>query len=328
MARNRGVQKSLSFPKGLNTETSKLNPEEGTTSDEINMDLQLNQLIRVRRKGLENQGTDRSTEGVVTGGFYWSSTDLFVVSALSDNPDEELDTVTLYFYESDLTYKTEYTFEVLEDSASTPSFSDIRNRLVITFGTKPFIFKQESSGNLSAFTLDLFVRDFKLADDGLSISQRPVSLAEDHKYNLYNAGWWKDMLIYDESLTDKKDPIEDFNTKIGEYPSNADILFLGNIPNNNGVPTFSASSLDGISIGNTEAPRGHYVYNIRDINRTSKTTNKEADGTPSQTTELVLDDGTNVSGLGGNLLFSDAAPAGDPVDPYVPPVRPNEFEPL
>lgn len=323
MARNRGVQKSLSFPKGLNTETSKLNPEEGTTADELNMDLKLNQLIRVRRKGLENVGTSRSTTGFITGGFYWTSADLFVVAALSDTPNTEFDTVTLYFYESDLVYKTEYTFEILEDTASTPSFSDIRNRLVITFGTKPFIFKQEESGNLSAFQLDLFIRDFKLVGDNLSIGQRPIVLGTDHRYNLYNSGWWKDMLIYDGSLTVKEDPIVDFNTKIGSYPSNSDIMYLGNIPNNNGVPTFSASALDGISVGNTEAPRGHYVYNIRNIDRTRRVTAKREDGTPSKTTTQVLDDGTNISGLSGTLLFRDTIPAGNPVDPYKPPLGPS-----
>lgn len=315
MARQRASKNYLSVPKGLNTETSVLNPVEGTTSDELNMDLRLNGLIRSRRLGLENIGADQATTGIVIGGWYWESGDSFVVVALNEEADPATyDTVTLYFYDGDLVYYNEWTVRVVKGTGKYPNFSDIRNRMVITFGANPFVFVKEATGCYSAWVLDLYIRDFKLLDDGLSIAERPGTLTDEHHYNLLNAGWYQDRIT---TGTDPAigDPLDQYFNAKTEYPSNADIVYLGDVPNSNAVNIFNPDVIESLSIGNTEAPRGHYVYDIRDIDRQERVTFKTRDGTPSTTITKVLDCDTNVSGLGGNLLYEGTTPAGTASDP-------------
>lgn len=316
MARQLGAKGYLGFPRGLNTETSRLNPAEGTTADELNMDLDLNGLIRTRRKGLENVGTDQATDGTIIGSYYWDSADTIVIVALKDEDPETYDTITIYLYEGDLTYIEEWTVRVVDGNAVYPNFSEIRNRLVMTFGAKPFIFAKRGTC-FDAWSLDLFFRDFKLLDDGLRIGERPTTLTDEHKYNLYNAGWYRDRIT---TVSDpaEGDPIDDFFTSEGDYPSNSDIVYLGDAPNSNGVPVFNPDILDNLDVGNTEAPRGHYVYNIREIDRDSKLTDKENDGTPTSTITQVLDCSTNISGNAGNLLYQDVTPTGESSDPAPP----------
>lgn len=315
MARQSGAKGYLGFPRGLNTETSRLNPAEGTTADERNMDLDLNGLIRTRRRGLKNVGTDQATDGSIIGSYYWDSADTIVIVALKGEDPETYDTITIYLYEGDLTYIEEWTVRVVDGNAVYPSFSEIRNRLVITFGAKPFIFARKGDC-FDAWTLDLFFRDFKLLDDGLRIGEHPTTLTDEHEYNLYNAGWWKDQEVDGGPATD---PVQFYFNETGEYPSNAQIVYLGKVPDSTtGVLEFNALQLQSIDVGNTEAPRGHYVYNIREIDRDSKLTDKEDDGTPTSTITQVLDCSTNISGNSGNLLYQDGTPTGESSDPAPP----------
>lgn len=315
MARQRAAAKYLGFPKGLNTETSLLNPAEGTTADELNMDLRLNKLIRARRLGLENVGTTKSTVGNVIGGYYWDAADVFIVVSLKDETPETYDTVTLYLYDGDLTYIEDWSIRLVDGKGVYPNFSEIRNRLVVTFGAKPFVLaKQETCFDI--WTLDLFIRDFKLLDDDLGISERPTSAMTDaHKYNVYNAGWYQDVQISGGAEDNAADSLF---TGIAEYPSNADILSLGISSDSSGTTIFNPQSFETALTGNSEAPRGHYVYNIREIDRQNRNNGPLTDGVPSSTITKVVSCGFNVTGLGGNLIFVDAVPSGESTDPAPP----------
>lgn len=327
MSRARGQKQYIALTKGLITEASPLAAPEGSTSDELNMDLQVRGGIRKRRKGLQKLISDLSSSGAITNSFHWVTGNYIVITAISDSPDTDLDTVTLHFHNaSDFSREYSYQFQVLEDTDTVPSFAEIRNRLVVSFGASPFLFRKHPDDTLSAWRIELYVRDFKLVEDNLSIGTNPNSLSDEHEYNLINAGWWKERLIYDGSLTVPENPITNYFEEFSEYPSNADIPYLGDIPNDFGIQTFSAAAMTSIDVGNSEAPRGHYVYNIRNIDRQDKLTDRDDDGTPSTTLELLLDEGTNVSGNPGNLLFIDAEPAGgagEPSDPYIRPFPPT-----
>jgi hypothetical protein len=74
----------------------------------------------------------------------------------------------------------------------------------------------------------------------------------------------------------------------GQYPSNADIPYLGLKENGSGELYFSPSKLFETVLGNTEAPRGHYVYNVYGSTdaRDEKLSDKDADGTPATTVTL------------------------------------------
>lgn len=314
MARQRAAKKYLSYPKGLNTETSILNPEEGTTADELNMDLRLNKLIRVRRLGLENVSDDAATVGRIIGAHYWQNADTFIVVTAVEEPDPATyDTVHLYFHNGDMTFDEKWSVRVVKGQAKFPNFSDIRNRVVITFGAKPLVFSKQASGCLDAWVLDLYFRDFKLVDDGLGISERPSTITDEHKYNLFNAGWYQEVYLESENIGF---PDNDFFTRFNTYPSNSDVVSLAFAAlSPSGITYFNADQLKTPLTGNTEAPRGHYVYNIREIDRQSKVTDRDNDGVPTSTISQVLSCSTNTSGLGGDLIYADTVPTGESTDP-------------
>ena len=315
MARQKAGAKYLGFPKGLNTETSVLNPEQGTTADELNMDLRLNNLIRVRRLGLENIGTDQQTAGNIIGGWYWESADTFVLIGLSilDAPSET-DLITVYLYDGDLEYIEDWTIKVIKGDATVPNFSDIRNRMIVTFGTRPFVFAKQPSGCFDAWYVDLYFRDFKLLDDGLGISERKSTMDATHTYNVYNAGWYQDVQLQGG---EEGNAAQLLANDIGEYPSNADVLSIGIGADKTGITIFKPQSLETALTGNSEAPRGHYVFNIREIDRQNKTTNRLIDGVPNKTLTKVLSCSVNATMLGGNLLYVDSVPTGVSSDPVI-----------
>jgi len=294
MARARGEKQYIALTKGLFTEASPLAAPEGTSSYELNMQIDTEGGARVRRNGLISRSNINLTDKLATGGFYWEGENLIIFTYWSDDPDTDYDTVFIHFFEGDAPYNgvAVYQFRVFEDSAARPSITEIRNRLVFSFGANPFVFERRND-EFNAWYLDLYVRDFKLVEDGLSISNRPASLNDEHKYNLYNAGWYKNQRLKSSGVTG--DPITEFNSVKSVYPSNADIVSLMKVANTDGIEEFDPDLADNFDLGNTEAPRGHYVYNILDINRTNKLTNKAQDGTPSTVLTQVLDQGTNGS---------------------------------
>jgi hypothetical protein len=191
----------------------------------------------------------------------------------------------------------------------------------------------------------LYFRDFDLIDDGLSVSNRPGSLTDEHTYNLYNAGWYADrknasgefvdplslfegqvvtynvpttfsatntfvmqqvgiqnadlnsgdsvtvvgsasndgtytVFSVDRSTPNELTVVTVENTIVNEatitvaitaeqggIPSNADIPVLGLKVDSNGDEIFSADTLFETVVGSTEAPRGHYIFDIEE-NRT------------------------------------------------------------
>lgn len=317
MARQRAAKKYLSYPKGLNTETSILNPEEGTTADELNMDLRLNKLIRARRLGLEQQSDDAATVGVIMGAHYWQSADMFIVMTIvREEAPATYDTVHIYFHDGEMVFDEKWSVRVIKDQAKYPNFSDIRNRVVITFGAKPLVFSKQASGCLDAWVLDLYFRDFKLIDDGLGISERPTTLSFEHRYNVYNAGWYQNIQVFGGA---EYIAAEALFVEISEYPSNSDIVSLGLTADGDGITIFNGQSLETPLTGNSEAPRGHFVYNIREIDRQFRQANPTVDGVPSSTLTQVLNCSLNISGLGGDLIYVDTVPSGVSTDPPSPP---------
>jgi hypothetical protein len=105
------------------------------------------------------------------------------------------------------------------------------------------------------------IRDTEGVEDNLGVATRPSSLSVAHKYNLYNQGWYaegtaggdksKNVLGLWRSNDDHKD----------DYPSNADIWWLFkhvDIDTGKEVVDFS-DDRNSISLGNTPAPKGHYI---------------------------------------------------------------------
>lgn len=305
----------LNFIKGLATEVNPLNAPEGTTSDELNMDLDTEKMVRVRRKPLALQSTHSvpslaPISKLVLTSVWEDIQKILVVVETDASPSNEKVLLNILVID-DGSDNVEFNFAVEVERAVyvRPNVTYARKRAILILGGLPVVLEQRNSGNYSIFNINILVRDFKLLQDNLRISQRPTTLTDEHKYNLYNAGWWQTRRLKDP--VGVNDPVVNFNTKRSAYPSNADVSYLGDVTDSNGDLVFDPMSYDNIDTGSTEAPRGHYVYPIRNIFRAAKLTNKTDDGT-ANVSLIVVDDGTD-PGTG------DPIDPVNPGDPWVPP---------
>lgn len=103
-------------------------------------------------------------------------------------------------------------------------------------------------------TIDIKIRDFFGVYDGLKIDERPPSLSDAHKYNLFNQGW---------DLT-KANAVDTNRTT---FPSNAEIWYVSKDSNDD----FAAGKLSKLDFGSSAAPKGRYIIDAfaRSSSRTS-----------------------------------------------------------
>lgn len=120
------------------------------------------------------------------------------------------------------------------------------------------------------------VRDFEGVDDGLAIDEQPATLSDAHKYNLYNQGWWDKQSTYSPATgysTGKTYfPYNIWFEKYNKYPSNAMTWWTYKIPYTaapTGEEYFRVDTADKIYLSNTPAPKGHYIYNAFNIDRST-----------------------------------------------------------
>ena len=292
----------LSFAGGLVTEYNPLSPPEGVTADELNMDLDTEGMVRVIRPPLKEQfqlqagDTDLTVPGFgvidILSVASWEDIKKYLVVSQRQSVTGTLEFVIVVANgtSSGLTAEAAFPVGSLSPNVVLPTVTFVRKRAVVTLAGNVLILQQEASGKYSMFNINLLVRDFKLVADDLRISQRPTTLTDPHKYNLLNAGWFQNRRL--KSSGSVGDPIPDFNTVRSQYPSNADVSYLGDATNTDGELVFDPSTYDNIDTGSTEAPRGHYIFNIRNINRSSKLTDKLNDGS-SLPSVVIIGDGND-----------------------------------
>lgn len=372
----RGEKDYTSLVKGLITERSPILGEEQACQDELNFVFDLATGTRVKRKGFRTISayTPPSLYNpALRTRFHWADQNLMVdVYQETTTHDGRRDTVFVFVDDFapynkraelvvNTTFDTTYT--------TTVNVSALRELLLVTSGTRILALKKSGPSTVQAYNVELFIRDFKLIPDGLSIGQRTGILTEEHRYNLYNAGWYAQRKL--ESTGALGDPLVEFGaatgtesfvvdvhsafgpnlvldistgyevplsvgdqftfasgpntgttftveslffdaefdrlevnvtpsslveetglvslvvTSVSNFPSNADISVLGLKADEAGNDLFSKATLLNVSMGNSEAPRGHYVYNIKDIDRGSRVAIKSNDGTPNETVQLL-----------------------------------------
>lgn len=135
------------------------------------------------------------------------------------------------------------------------------------FADPTYITYNTGTDSFSITRMGLLVRDVKgVVELGVSTDTRPTSLTSAHTYNLYNQGW---------APTSTVDYVNTWRgsgtllmggatgTARSDYPSNADIWWLYR----NSSDVFDRSLPDKRSRGNTPAPKGHYLYNAFNIDR-------------------------------------------------------------
>lgn len=101
---------------------------------------------------------------------------------------------------------------------------------------------------------------------------------------------YKYTVVVDEALTvdETTGSGVEVSFTTGSFPSNADIPLLGlKTDETSGEQYFDPDTLYETVLGNTEAPRGHYIYDIDGAKtRDSVLVNKKDDGSPSKTVRL------------------------------------------
>lgn len=310
----------LSFAGGLVTELNPLStPDElkGTTSDELNMTVDTDGMVRVRRTGFELLPLPRQeVPGTVLVVRYWRLGSCYVVCSYDPVAVSGQYTCYTTFIDTDTPANDrQYSTKVLvDDFLETPPIAFLRSKCIISYGGRPLLFYREVSGEFTIQYIDLYVRDFKLIDDSHSITFRPTTLSSEHKYNLYNAGWYQKRMLLSTATVD--DPVTNFYNIKGRYPSNADIAYLGDKTDSNGDLKFDPNVFDNLNLGSAEAPRGHYVFNIRSFNRESTNIFSDHDGAPSTTLTNLL--------VNGNDPGTGSPPTGGIDDDYPePPIPPG-----
>lgn len=304
----------LSFAQGLMTELSPLmTPEDfqGTTSDELNMEVDTDGMIRTRRSGFQFlSGVQDTVSETVLDAEYWKAAKCYVVLSYYTISKDDLYTVCISMVDTtDQTKNRMYRMKVPVVNFQEPSVCFLRTKCLVTFGARPVVITRNQDLEYTVQYIDLYARDFKILPDGLTITERPTTLTDAHKYNLLNSSWDQPRAL--KSSNTVADPITNFFTVRSKYPSNADIAYLGDITDSNGDLKFDPMSYDNLNLGSTEAPRGHYVFNIRGIDRQAKLSTPGNDGSPSDTlTTMVLS--------GKNPITTAVIPIGAVVDAAFP----------
>lgn len=302
----------LSFAKGLVTEYNPLAAPEGTTFDELNMDIDTDGFIRTRRPPLEAALTDALGDraGSIEYSAVWEDLDKLVVviktGLLEDETENFLIDVIVYDTTAGISRDLSLFFSVPQDQYVTPTMTFLRRRAILILGGAPLLIEPTAEA-YNVYEINLLVRDFKMLDDGLGTSTRPVTLDDQHKYNLLNSGWWQDRRLLSTNAVG--DPITDFFTIREKYPSNADVAYLGDVTDTDGDLKFKPLSYDNIDVGSTEAPRGHYIYNVLDMNRNARLAAKTLDGSQLATLVPIVEDGND----------PDTGLPPDPGTPVTPP---------
>ena len=109
-------------------------------------------------------------------------------------------------------------------------------------------------GVVSLRTVALKIRDFFGVYDGLAVDDKPATLTNAHKYNLFNQGW------------DATRNSAVFSNR-GTYPANSEIWYVAK----NSSDDFAPARLDKTDFGTSAAPKGRYIIDAftRSASRTA-----------------------------------------------------------
>lgn len=125
-------------------------------------------------------------------------------------------------------------------------------KLIITSrDTTPIVVEYDADGDSITVTpITIKTRDFEGLDDSLEVNERPTTLTDAHKYNLFNQGW-------------DTTKINDYYTATGYYPSNSQSWIYGKDTNDD----FDSTVLDKQDFGTSVAPKGRYILEAFDEDR-------------------------------------------------------------
>jgi hypothetical protein len=322
-----GQKEYVNLAKGLLTEVSPLSFPDGATSNELNFTINKDGLVRERRKGFSYiypLNTFAGAASKLENLFYWRGSKYAIAILTNDVPETFL---RVHAIDANFTAVADVK---IADAVVSTQIAELTNFLVITLSNndKPVLLEYfDATDTIVVNTVSLHVRDFELVNDELSASENPAALTDNHKYNLYNAGWFISKKDQDQSGYPLTNTVTTYFNAFSNYPSNADSVGVGMITNSDGELTFDPEYVRDAGLGNSLSPRGHYVFPIDTYNRGSKLASPSLDGAPSTTLTVLgtitlsgtpsYDPETPNTGGGGGTI---------PFDPYPEPTAPEGGE--
>ena len=270
------VQQLNGFVGGLITEATELSFPPNASSDELNCILYPKGL-RGRRFGVDFQedyvlssfsATDAELQTAAFNTFSWKGINEigslnFLVLQLGK---------ILYFYDFRVVPLSNgaKSFTVNLDSYLAPaattasetiaSFACGRGDLyVVSDKITPIkITYDKGTDTLTVTEINIRIRDFAGVDDGTVVDVQKTTLAAAHHYNLLNQGWFK--------TTSGYDPLAAWHSLFNKYPSNN---LQWSLLRNATTDRLGSTSDDKAIVGNSEAPKGHFIIDPFLIDRSS-----------------------------------------------------------
>lgn len=286
MARSVATSIENNFNRGLITEVTGVNSPENSVTETTNV------IYDRRGRAVTRQGFNYEENAVqqsigsngVRNEFLWETVSTnnaqdFVVIQLGStirffevSGTDSLSSGLKSFSVNLLTYKVPgFTNEQVRDTLC--SFTSGKGYLFIAhpFCETLYVDYNETSDTITTKTIAIQIRDFEGVVDNLQIDQRPTSLTNAHKYNLFNQGWYADVR-YDGNETDPVNALERWDQSRTDLPSNADVWWYYTIADDNAREIFdprrSVNSRTGL-YGNTPAAKGHYILDAFQTNRST-----------------------------------------------------------
>lgn len=130
-----------------------------------------------------------------------------------------------------------------------------------------FIEYDSDTDTITTTAYQLQIRDMEGVEDGLEPGERPGSLSDLHRYNLYNQGW--DQGPVPKGQDEEMEPIPAWLEFLGVYPSNNDVWWYGKGINKDGQEALTKRAVQLVSKSSGFAPKGHYIYSAFDMDRSS-----------------------------------------------------------
>lgn len=290
MPRSAGTAVENNFSKGLITEATGLSfPENACTETYDCIFLPTGQVTRRPGFDLEPGFGEvvpyTNTTGVIKE-YVWqvasvSTSTIFQVVQAGPIVQFFLNTASnlgpnLQSFEIDL---TDYETSSVIDTGDLPcSFSSGNGLLFIAHPqVEPLMVEYDADTNdITVTELSLKVRDFAGVEDGLAVETRPSTLTDLHHYNLKNQGWWPaSVLAVDNSnVYTQENPILWFEDTWTVYPANNQQWWAykrarSDVSTASYQEAFDPVVATYIQVGNSPAPKGHYILDAFNMDRTT-----------------------------------------------------------
>jgi len=281
----------VNFTGGLNTEATSLNFPENAAQDIDNLDLFITGEVK-RRLGLdfEEAYTVRpETTTAADTATYAISTDAWKAVNGKGDINFLVVQIGLNLYLHDLGAEPiSGTLRGIVNLSSSKTGETPENKVlsyaygegVLVVGNDDLnptmIEYDEATDTFKKTKIVIKIRDFVGIEESGDNDDRPTTLTNDHLYNLRNQGWPEQTRCAQDENGNKgvitADPVAHTAIKRAIYPSNSDIFHACKATaaeDAKAIGTFSPWVLEQISTGNTPAPKGHFIMEAFNENRSS-----------------------------------------------------------